>query len=312
MNKDDDLAIIALCSQIGIINGVKPLENKEWASVSESLIKNNKTPKELFDFSKEEFMSILNIFDENEIGRYKTLLERSSSLAFELENLNKYGVKIVTRASALFPKRIKKLLRQQSPPLFYYAGDLNLLNYKYIGFVGSRDVKESDIKKLKQLVKNADKINELLDQVSTKNNQITSNSSSISSLTTSGNQKTDSFQAQLKAIMNQTVTKKTNNTDNYKGAQTAQTIGTVTTTTGGLATATGASMLALSWGSNQLGTALMAGGGVATAAGTGTTSIAQATQGDTQNAVNTATNGLNSFTNNMMQVRQIKQDNNAA
>ncbi len=160
--------------------------------------------------------------------------------------------------------------------------------------------------------KNADKINELLDQVSTKNNQITSNSSSISSLTTSGNQKTDSFQAQLKAIMNQTVTKKTNNTDNYKGAQTAQTIGTVTTTTGGLATATGASMLALSWGSNQLGTALMAGGGVATAAGTGTTSIAQATQGDTQNAVNTATNGLNSFTNNMMQVRQIKQDNNAA
>ncbi len=155
MNKDDDLAIIALCSQIGIINGVKPLENKEWASVSESLIKNNKTPKELFDFSKEEFMSILNIFDENEIGRYKTLLERSSSLAFELENLNKYGVKIVTRASALFPKRIKKLLRQQSPPLFYYAGDLNLLNYKYIGFVGSRDVKESDIKKLKQLVKNA-------------------------------------------------------------------------------------------------------------------------------------------------------------
>ena len=149
MNKDDDLAIIALCSQIGIINGVKPLENKEWASVSESLIKNNKTPKELFDFSKEEFMSILNIFDENEIGRYKTLLERSSSLAFELENLNKYGVKSVTRASALFPKRIKKLLRQQSPPLFYYAGDLNLLNYQYIGFVGSRDVKESDIKKLK-------------------------------------------------------------------------------------------------------------------------------------------------------------------
>ena len=67
MNKDDDLAIIALCSQIGIINGVKPLENKEWASVSESLIKNNKTPKELFDFSKEEFMSISNIFDENEI-----------------------------------------------------------------------------------------------------------------------------------------------------------------------------------------------------------------------------------------------------
>ena len=74
MNKDDDLAIIALCSQIGIINGVKPLENREWATISERLIKNNKTPKELFNFSKEGFMSVLNIFDENEIGRYKTLL----------------------------------------------------------------------------------------------------------------------------------------------------------------------------------------------------------------------------------------------
>ena len=155
MNKDDDLAIIALCSQIGIIDGVKPLENREWATISERLIKNNKTPKELFNFSKEEFMSVLNIFDENEIGKYKTLLERSSSLAFELENLSKYGIKIVTRASALFPKRIMKLLGQQSPPLFYYAGDLNLLNYKYIGFVGSRDVQDGDIKKLKQLVKNA-------------------------------------------------------------------------------------------------------------------------------------------------------------
>ena len=155
MDKDDDLAIIALCSQIGIIDGVKPLENKDWATVSENLIKNNRTPKDLFDFTKEEFMSVLNIFDENELGRYKTLLERISSLAFELENLNKYGIKIVTRASASFPRRIKKLLGQQSPPLFYYAGDLNLLNFKYIGFVGSRDVKDGDIKKLRQLVENA-------------------------------------------------------------------------------------------------------------------------------------------------------------
>lgn len=155
MNKDDDLAIIALCSQIGIVEGVKPLENKEWATVSENLIKNNRTPKDLFDFSKEEFLSILNIFDEKEIERYKALIERSSSLAFELENLNKYGIKIITRASALFPRRIKKLLGQQSPPLFYYAGDLNLLNYKCIGFVGSRDVKDTDIKKLRNLIGNA-------------------------------------------------------------------------------------------------------------------------------------------------------------
>ena len=156
--------------------------------------------------------------------------------------------------------------------------------------------------------KNADKINELLDQVNSKNSKITSNSSTMSSLTNSATQKTDSFQAQLKAIMNQTVSKKTANTDNNKGAKTAQIIGTATTTTGGLATATGASMLALSWGTNTLGVALMAGGGVATAAGTGTSSIASLTQGDTQGAMTTATNGLNTFTGQMGQVRQAKQD----
>ena len=154
MNKDDNLAIIALCSQIGVVDGLKPLENREWSAVSKNLIKNNKTPKDLFNFSKEDFMLVLNIFDD-EIERYKNLLERSSSLAFELENLNKYGIKIVTRASTLYPSRIKKMLGQQSPPLFYYAGDLNLCNYKYIGFVGSRDVKDDDIKKLRQLVNNA-------------------------------------------------------------------------------------------------------------------------------------------------------------
>ena len=155
--------------------------------------------------------------------------------------------------------------------------------------------------------KNADRINELLGQVSSKTSAISSNNGTISSLTTSGNTKATTFQTQLKAIMNQTVNKKATNTDNHDGAQTAQMVGSMTTATGGLATATGASMLALSWGSNQLGTYLMAGGGVATAAGTATTTIGQATSGDTQGAINTAANGINALTGNLTQVTQAKQ-----
>lgn len=154
MYNDDDLAIIALCSKIGGASEYT-LENKEWALVSENLIKNNKSPKDLFNFSKDELVSILNISNERELERYSILLGRSSSLAFELETLERFGIAIVTRASKMYPKRIKKILGQQSPPLFYYAGDLNLLNYKYIGFVGSRDVIQSDIIKLKKLVGNA-------------------------------------------------------------------------------------------------------------------------------------------------------------
>ena len=155
MNRDDDFAIIALCSQIGNIETVKPLEHREWCVVSENLSKNQKTPKDIFDFSKEDFIKFLNIYDDKEIERYRALLDRSGSLAFELENLDKYGIKIVTVASDSFPKRLKEVLGQQAPPLFYYAGDLNLLNKNYIGFVGSRDVDSSDIVKLKKLVKSA-------------------------------------------------------------------------------------------------------------------------------------------------------------
>jgi len=155
IKKDDELAIIALCSQIGVTNELKPLENSEWGTVAKKLMEHHKTPKDLFDFSQEDFLSILNLLDKKEITRYQMLLDRSPSLAFELENLNKYGIKIVTRASTLFPQKIKKRLGQQTPPLFYYSGDLNLLDKKYIGFVGSRDVNEEDIKKLKNLVNHA-------------------------------------------------------------------------------------------------------------------------------------------------------------
>ena len=49
IKNDDELAIIALCSQIGITNELKPLENREWSNVSKNLIEHHKTPKDLLD-----------------------------------------------------------------------------------------------------------------------------------------------------------------------------------------------------------------------------------------------------------------------
>jgi predicted Rossmann fold nucleotide-binding protein DprA/Smf involved in DNA uptake len=158
MNKDDDLIVIALCSQLGNIKDVVPLENREWTQVYENLTKNNRTPKDLVDFSNDDYFSILNISNENEIDRFRKLLNRSSNLAFEIENLNKFGIKIVTYVSDLYPKKIKEHFALQSPPLFYYAGDLNLLDDNYIGFVGSRDVNDKDVEKLKKLVGSAVKM----------------------------------------------------------------------------------------------------------------------------------------------------------
>ncbi len=153
MNKDDDLAIIALCSQLSDYD-IKPLETKEWAEFSKILINNKKTPKDLFNFNDYDYNIMFNNKFEI-IDRVKKLLLRASSLAFEIEKINKFGISIVTRASKEYPSRLKTILGQQCPPLFYYVGDLDILNNNFIGFVGSRDINNNDEIRLKKLVNTA-------------------------------------------------------------------------------------------------------------------------------------------------------------
>ena len=151
MQIDNENVIIILCSHLCVGENVKPLEPKEWTDLAQKLYINNKEPKDLLDFTDEEFIKILN-FDNDMIGRIKRLINRSGSLFFELEELNRLGIKIVTRASKEYPRLLKKNLDKMSPPLFYYGGDLNLLNNKFIGFVGSRAAEEQDVGFTKNMI----------------------------------------------------------------------------------------------------------------------------------------------------------------
>lgn len=63
---------------------------------------------------------------------------------FEIEKLNAKGIYIVTRADKNYPTYIKRKLGQQSPPLFYYCGDIGIANDDCIGFVGSRKIEDVD------------------------------------------------------------------------------------------------------------------------------------------------------------------------
>ena len=62
------------------------------------------------------------------------------------------GIQIVTRADPAYPKQLKKKLGNTCPPLFYCAGDLELLNRPAVGYVGSRDVEPDDIAFTKKAV----------------------------------------------------------------------------------------------------------------------------------------------------------------
>ena len=143
MNQDSN-AILTLCSHICVGEGVQPLETKEYSELARKLIQAEKTPKDLFNFSTDDFKSILG-FNTEQIARVMRLLDRNASLSFELSQYKNMGIETVTRADLSYSKKLKKKLSNTCPPIFYYAGDLSLLDRQCIGYVGARTVTTEDV-----------------------------------------------------------------------------------------------------------------------------------------------------------------------
>ena len=142
MNQDSN-AILTLCSHICVGEGVRPLEPKEYSELAQKLIRAERTPKDLFDFSTDDFKSILG-FNTDLIARVIRLMDRNASLIFKLSQYQNMCIKTVTRADINYPQKLKKKLSNTCPPIFYYAGDLSLLERQYIGYVGARTVTPED------------------------------------------------------------------------------------------------------------------------------------------------------------------------
>ncbi len=141
MNENASM-IVVLCSHLCAEN-CKPLEPSEWTKLADKMIAQNLQPKDIPDYSDYDMKRYFG-YDSNEIERIKKLLDRAGSLSFELEKLSSMGIKVITRADKGYPKALKSNLKGGCPPLFYFAGDLSLLDKKTVGFVGSRTVNEED------------------------------------------------------------------------------------------------------------------------------------------------------------------------
>lgn len=150
MNLDSN-AILTLCSHVCVGEGVQPLEPKEYGELAQKLNKEGKSPKDLFNFSADDYKSLLG-FNENQTARLMRLLDRNASLSFQLSQYENMGIKTVTRADSQYPRQLKKKLLNLCPPIFYYAGNLNLLDRQSVGYVGARTVNMEDVEFAKQTV----------------------------------------------------------------------------------------------------------------------------------------------------------------
>ena len=151
MNLDSN-AILTLCSHVCVGEGVRPLEPKEYSELAKKLGNMGKSPKDLFDFTAQDFEHLLEL-SSDDIDRVKRLLDRNASLIFDLGQYSIMGIEAVTRADTEYPQKLKKKLGNACPPIFYYAGDLSLLDRKYIGYVGARTVTVKDIDFTKNAVR---------------------------------------------------------------------------------------------------------------------------------------------------------------
>ncbi|WP_285349968.1 DNA-processing protein DprA [Vibrio sp. D173a] len=76
--------------------------------------------------------------------RFESLLSRGMALSQALEKWQSAGIWILSRADKAYPIQIKRNLREKAPAILFGIGNIDLLNYKGIGFVGSRNCGKSD------------------------------------------------------------------------------------------------------------------------------------------------------------------------
>lgn len=151
---DNSKVIAILCSHLCVGEDVEPFTPKEWENAAKCLGTAGKEPKDLFEMQDNE---IKDVFCTDIVGikRIRRLLDRSASLAFEIEKYENIGINIITRADKEYPKILKKKLGSKCPPLFYVAGDISICESASIGFVGSRSIDEGEMYLTKTLVTGA-------------------------------------------------------------------------------------------------------------------------------------------------------------
>ena len=126
------------------IGDPKPLTPTEWGRFALWLREQGQTPEALLTG---ETLKLMDGWRDDKVPaeRIHALLSRSPALALALEKWQRAGLWVITRSDPDYPARLKKLLKNSSPPLFFGCGNRQLLNRGGLTVVGSRNATEGDL-----------------------------------------------------------------------------------------------------------------------------------------------------------------------
>jgi len=154
---DNAMSAILLCSYIGIKKemGIKPFTLGEWNVFLDRVIEHKREPAcvLLQDLS---FLKEMGYTGE-EIERIKELVSRGGSVAFELDDFEKKGIGVVTLFDKDYPVLLKRKLKRKTPPVLFYAGNIELAKKIGIAVAGSRNVDKAGMEFARKLAEKAAK-----------------------------------------------------------------------------------------------------------------------------------------------------------
>jgi len=143
---DDGQALLALCSPFALTDDRLdggPFTLAEWNKIEKQIQQSAwKNPAELQGRTADQIAKTLSI-SMGDADRIARLLERSSRMALELENIFSRGMWIVTRMDELYPTKLRDTLKHQAPTVLFGAGEIQLMARGGVAVIGSRNIDEA-------------------------------------------------------------------------------------------------------------------------------------------------------------------------
>jgi len=144
----DNLALVVLCSTFGYgasdeKSKIKPLTTAAYTKLEKRMDSVDLMPS-VFLQEKLSDISGLLALTEPEITQISGLLARADKLGEELDRLAEKKIYVTSRLQGNYPTKLKTAMGKSSPVIFFYCGDINLLQGETVAIIGSREVTEEE------------------------------------------------------------------------------------------------------------------------------------------------------------------------
>ncbi len=156
----DTQAVLLLCGECGRKNlNVAPLTLPQYNVFANALNGMQKRPTDLLEMNEAFIGDVCSQPSSNpkvpmpEKGRILDLLRRGMTLSTAIDKWSSYGVRVISRADAKYPKRMRDYLKDKAPALIYFAGNEQLFEGGGMAFVGSRDLNAEAAEAIRKVVR---------------------------------------------------------------------------------------------------------------------------------------------------------------